>query len=342
MNDIVNLGGDTPAAPEPSFRERKAAQLAAEAGQADEPRPILDSGEDEQDSDLGNGAPDSQLESAGDTDPSGDAADDQDDLDDGSDLDDGAPEDDDPDLDQPTDNWEQRYKDLQRSYTEATEHRRAVEEEATQAIESATQLRHQVEDRLRTAERYAEVYSQGFDQQIQRLQDAFKSGQIEPDKIPAAQQQLYALQAQKQHVEGTLQEIQRQAEEVRELESKRAAEISSLKLRRLVPGWSEEKYREIGSFALTQGYSAEEFKSISDWRVIKLLNDSMQMQSANDTVQQVQRRKRGSPRRTARDQPRSADGRYRAAEKDFRANPNTRGKFAAVMEAKLAKERGGR
>ena len=114
-----------------------------------------------------------------------------------------------------------------------------------------------------------------------------------------------------------------------------------MRLSRTIPGWGKEKYEELGQFAISLGYSAEEFTDKIDYRFFELLNDSMQLRQAGDKVKQVKRRQKAKgPRRNARQQARSADGKFREAKNAFHDNPNQKGRFAEMKLAQMRKERG--
>jgi hypothetical protein len=322
-----------------SFQDRKRAELAAERPSMEEtapqpdlapidgnPEPMLESAEA--------GQPESdQLSEQEAQEPLSDAQEALYDENPSGDLD-GDPEHD-------THDWQKRFEDTQRKLSEVTENRRAMEQELTDMTSSALGMRHQLEDSLTEAKRYAEVYKQGFNGQIAQLEQAFSQGMIEPDNLPAARQQYQQLINSRNQVEQQVQMLAEQEKQASEQTKQRQAELARLRLQRTIPNWSREKYEELGSYAQSRGYTAEEFGQSLDYRFLELLNDSMQLRNASKTVEGVRReRKTSAPRQNARQQPRSADGKFRKAESEFWNNPNQRGRFAAMKAAQLNKERG--
>lgn len=331
--------------PQQSFAERKAAQLGqeragreAQASTQPDPEPQQRPPEQALESEDLSGYPEeeSQLPEA---EASGhDGYDPDEDYDD---LEEEAPSvapDDTPE--QPAENWEKRFKDTERKLSEVTENRRAIEQEHADMMSANLTLKHGLEDQFTEAKRYVEAYKGGFDQQIAQLENAFNSGMIPPDDLPGARQQYQALVNQRNGLAQQIEQINSQQGEAKKLENERKAEIARVRLARTIPGWSRETYDKLGSYAMERGYTAEEFSENVDYRFYELLNDSMQLRQAGDTVKNVKRqRKANGPRRNAKQQPRSADGRYRQAKQEFRDNPNQRGRFADMKLAELRKDR---
>jgi hypothetical protein len=331
--------------PQQSFADRARERLQAErAHEAPRQRPEAGRGEEgERNTGPDTGIP-ASLESAVDNDgyPTDDGA-----IADGEQDDDPedhtlAPEgyeDDDPD-DEPAVDWEKRYKDTQRMLSEVTERRREREAEQAEIVESALAMRHQLEDTLQEAQQFAQVYMHGFDSQIANLERAFSSGMIEPDKLPQARQQHQMLVQQREQLRHQVEQMQSMESEAKKRARQREAEISRAKLSRAIPNWNQETYRKIGAYAQERGYTSSEFAQITDHRVIELLHDSMQLRSAGRAVDKVRTRtKSRAPNRTAREQPRSADGRYKQAQQEFHERPNERGAFAKMKLADLQRQR---
>lgn len=239
------------------------------------------------------------------------------------------------------DNWETRYKDAQAKLSEVTANRKAIEQEHAEIMSANLTLKHGLEDKFTEAKRFVEAYSGGFDQQIAQLEHAFSSGMIPPDELPNARQQYQQLVQQRNGLSQQIEQLGEQAKQAKQLERERQSEIARVRLNRTIPGWGEEKWSELGNYALSRGYSKEEYAESVDYRFLELLNDSMQLRQAGDKVKEVKRqRKARGPKRNARAQPRSADGRYRQAEQAFHDNPNQRGRFAEMKLAQMRKERG--
>ena len=239
--------------------------------------------------------------------------------------------------------WEKRFKDTQRKLSEVTENRTEIEREQVDMMSTTLELKHQLEDTFLEAETYANTFKGNVVNQIAQLEAAFNSGQIEPDHLPAARQQYQQLQMQRQHLEGQLTQIKEQRGQAEQVQRDRQAELSRMRLQRTIPDWSRDKYREIGEYAQKRGFTADEFNNMVDHRYIELLHDSMQLNSAGSGIGAIQRKKKASgPSRKARQQPRSADGKYRQAKQEFHDNPNQKGRFAEMKQRQLEKERRGR
>lgn len=236
--------------------------------------------------------------------------------------------------------WEKRFKDTQRQLTRLNEERRERDAEQAQLVEQAVSLRHELEDQLDSARRYAAVYVDGMNAQIANLERAFQTGQIEPDKMADARQQHQTLIQQREFIRQQVEQLDNMQKEALQKERERKAEMARVRLARTIPNWGRETYQQLGQYAQERGYSAAEFAETTDPRLIELLHDSMMLRKAGKKVTSVrQRRQQNAPTRTAREQPRSADGKFRKAQQQFRQNPGDRKAFRAMKEAQLAKER---
>ena len=319
---------------QPSFVERTAQRLAEESrGPQTEAQPAT----------APTGTPDVELESAGDGYPDesipGEAQEAEGEYE--SEAPEGTPDDDYEDEATESDtNWQSRYEEGQRKISEITENRQVMEQEHADMMATNLHLKHDLEDKFTEATRYAENYLGGFNQQIAGMEHAFQSGQIEPDNLPGARQQYQNLINQRNGMANQVEQIKAQQSEAEKVMLNRQAEISRIRLNRTIPNWGREKHQELGEYAQSRGYSPDEFGKSMDYRFFELLNDSMMLNRAGDTVQKVKRAKTASgPSRNARQQPRSADGKYKQARKEFLDNPNQRGRFADMKAAELRKER---
>ena len=328
---------------EPSFTERKAAQLRQERGvreereeQAPQPEPVRKKR-----------APEPELESAVTEPEYGDEGDIEDEsidseYDDPEDPeDDGAPDDGD-DLDEDEDDrtdWRRRYEEAQKKISEVTANRQAMEREHAEVMATTLSLRHNLEDTYSEARRYADQYKVAFDNQIGQLEQAFSTGQISPEQLPAARQHYQSLVQQRNMLVGQVEQLTQQETEAKQRDRERKAEIARVRLARTIPNWSREKHRELGEYAMSRGFSQEEFAENLDYRFLEILHDSMQLRGASDKVKQVRRKKKAmEPRRNAAMPERGTDGKFRKAQADFRNNPNQRGRFAEMKLQQLRKE----
>ena len=335
MNDVVENSGAQQ--PPQSFTERKAAQLREERAVT------ADKVESQPDPALTSEPPGAELESAEVADPESGYPDEEDDAlasDDSEALDNELPSDSDPDQDdEPQVDWKKRYDDTKTMLNEVTENREEMDREQSEVIASQLSLKHDLQDKLTEAKRYAEAYTNQFNQQITQLEHAFQTGMIEPDNLPMARQQYQGLINQRNQLQQHMEHLDSQANEATTLERERRAEVARVRLSRTIPGWSREKHAELGQFAMSRGYSQEEFSDSLDYRFLELLNDSMQLRQAGDRVSRVERQKKAKgPRRNARQAPRSADGKYRKAKQEFRDNPNQKGRFAEMKLRQMQKE----
>ena len=328
---------------EPSFTDRKAAQLRQERGVREEkeereqvqPEPIRKKR-----------APEPELESAVTEPEYGDEEDIDtesvdDEYEDSEDPDDGAPDDDDGSEEDEDDgiDWRRRYQEAEKKISEVTANRSAMEREHADVMATTLSLRHNLEDTYTEARRYADQYKVAFDTQIGQLEQAFSTGQISPEHLPGARQQYQNLVNQRNMLVGQVEQLTEREREAKKIERERKAEIARVRLARTIPNWSREKHRELGEYAMSRGFSQEEFSENLDYRFLEILNDSMQLRSASDKVKQVRRKKKGyGPKRNAAMPERGTDGKFRKAQADFRNNPNQRGRFAEMKLQQLRKE----
>lgn len=321
-------------AEEQSFAERKMSQLREERGT----QPV-----ESQPAEAPEGTPNAALESAGDGYPDESIPSEAEavEREEESEAPEGTPDDDyEPEAAESDTNWQSRYEEGQRKISEITENRSAMEQEHADMMSTNLHLKHDLEDKFTEATRYAENYLGGFNQQIAGMENAFQTGQIEPENLPGARQQYQHLINQRNGMANQVEQIKKQAEESANVMLNRQAEISRTRLNRTIPNWGREKHQELGEYAQSRGYSPDEFGKSMDYRFLELLNDSMTLNRAGDTVKGIKRTKTASgPSRNAKQPPRSADGRYREARKDFLDNPNQRGRFADMKAAELRRER---
>jgi hypothetical protein len=330
--DPVNTGA--PAPREPSFAERKAAQLAQErAARGPEPDPRPEPSPKR--------LHEPELEAAAPEPVEGGYVDEDEDeqyLE--PESPDGSPEgSQEPDPEASVD-WKSRYREAEKKISEVTRNRSAMEEEHANVMATTLQLRHKMEDTFTEARRYAEQYRVGFDNQIAQLEQAFTTGQIPPDQLPQARQHYQGLVNQRNYLVNQVQEIGRKEDEARKVDRERKAEIARVRLARTIPGWSREVHRELGEYAMSRGYTPEEFNENLDYRYLELLHDSMTLKRSAETVKRVRTQaNNGGPRRNSEVPERGSDGKFRKARSEFEANPGQKGRFAEMKMRQLQKER---
>lgn len=326
---------------EPTFMERKTAELQAERAK----RVDTDHEPEEKENRperTPERAPRDELESAP-VEPMEGLVDEQAEdeyEDDDQEAAEATPDDDPDESDEPQVDWQSRYKEAERKISEVTANRQAMESEHAETMATTLQLRHSLEDTFTEAKQYAGQYKVAFDNQISQLEQAFTTGQIPPDQLPAARQQYQALVNQRNGLVQQVQQLTQKEQEAKQVDRERKAEIARVRLARTIPNWGRQKHQELGEYAQSLGYSADEFNENLDYRFLEVLNDSMQLRRAGETVKNVKRRKKaGGPARNAQTPVRGPDGKYRKAQQDFAANPGQKGRFAEMKMRELERER---
>ena len=296
---------------EPSFTERKAAQLSQER----ESRPPEPEIQPEQPRKERTSEP--ELESAA-VEPVEDGYDEQDELDKEQDDESEAPDDgttDDEEPEQEPDeqvNWKRQFEETKRKLSEVTANRTAMEREHADVMATTLSLRHNLEDTYTEARRYADQYKVAFDSQIGQLEQAFSTGQISPEHLPQARQQYQNLVNQRNGLVKQVEEIGTREAEAKRVDRERKAEIARVRLARTIPNWSREKHRELGEYAEARGFSSEEFNENLDYRFLEILHDSMQLNRSAETVKGIRRQKKaGGPSRKAPVASRGTNGQFR-------------------------------
>jgi hypothetical protein len=327
-----------PAAPQQTFQERKAQQLKEERNVRGEVEPVAPQPVEDREA-----TPSPELESAQ-IDGNPDLPSDEDPLDDEwQDSDpDGIPDTDPEAAEQEgTTDWEKRYTDTQAELTRVNQHRQELDTDHADMMAGTLQLRHTLEDKLSEVENSSGYILNGLSGQIANMEQAFSSGQIDPEQMANARNHYQQLVNNRNQMQQHLAGATKQRDDATAMRKQREAEITRIRLQRTIPNWSREKYAEMREFATQRGYTQEEFNDVTDHRLFELLHDSMQLRSASDTVSNVQRkRKADAPRGRGGRAPRDKQGRYEKSRKEFHDNPNQKGRFAAMKAQELAKERG--
>lgn len=342
---LLNDGG---AAPEQgqSFAERKAQQLREERGVREASEPPGEPSAPVQDPNDVPGYPEDGTPEAPESVQPDSGMDDGEQpieaLDD-TEAPEGTPEDDyqDGETGEQSIDWEKRYNDTRGELTRLQQERGDRDAELSDMMAGSMQLKYDLEDQLDKAKQYTAYYVDGINAQVAQMEQAFNTGMIEPDKLPQARQAYVQLQQQKQALDARIDQIEKTRSEADDKRRQREAEITRVRLSRTIPGWSHSKWQEMRGAAAERGYTADEFDKITDYRYFELLHDSMMLRSASQTVGDVRLRKQPKPPRgrNKQRQPRSADGRFRKAQQEFRDSPNQKGKFAAMKFEDLQRER---
>ena len=323
---------------EQSFTQRKAAQLRQEReamGEV-EPQPVTPQ-------DPAPGTPSDSMGSTEDVEldeSQGLYADDEaEELEDDPSADpEGTPADQDPEADSEGTDWEKRYKDLQSETQVIREGRGEMEQEHAESMGEHLKLRFEMEDKLTEAVQRAELMRNVMSGNAQQFKN------INWSQVPAEQIQQVQAQAQQalqmeQQAEAAYAQMQDQVTETRNVVKQREAEIAKVRLRRSIPGWSNEVYSELRQSAVESGMPAAEFNDITNPVIIEALYAAMQNRKAGSTVQKRTNRKAATPRgKAARRAPRDERGKFARAT----VEPNVRGSFADKHRHRLAMERNGR
>ena len=323
-----------PDAPQQSFRERKAAQLASER-ETEQPEgretrrertPSQPTGSTEDFEQDG-------QEFEGDDEYDGE----QGELFD--DPDGGAPDEDD-DQDGPEGNhdWQKRYQDLRAEYTQLTQERGEMSQEHANVMAETMRLRFDLEDRFNEATQRAEYMANIMGGNAAQYRNINWS-QVPPEKLPELQAQAQQAFQMEQQANMAWQEIKGRADETKSQLKQREAAIAKIRLKRTIPNWGNETYAKLREFAVSQGMDVQSFNDTTNPVVIEALHALMTLRGAGNTIRTNNKRKAKMPRgRNPQQQPRDARGKFERA----RVVPNQKGSFAAKAAHRLAMERQGR
>jgi hypothetical protein len=334
MDPVTNTGpaaAPAQSAPQPSFRERKAAQLAAERG-GQPPAPARDLEEEtpraRQPESEAVARDDSQVRYASeesDQDLEGSL----------EDLGEEAPLSEEQELEADSTDWEKRYKDLQSTAQELLENRRGMEEEHAQVMSEHLQLRYQLEDTLGEMTNRAKFLYNAMTGNAAQFKNIDWS-RVPPDKVQQVQAQAQNAMLLEQQSLAAYQEAMAMDKQTRETVKKREAEIAKVRLRRSIPGWGNEVYGQLRQFAASRGMPPQTFNEITDPVLIEGMHAYMQLSMSGSSVQKRTTRKGETPRgKAASRQNRSPEGRFAT----MQVEPNTRGSFAEKHKHRLAAER---
>lgn len=328
--------GDAPqGAPQQSFRERKAAELAAE--REPEPRerqPESRQTRQERTPSGPTGSTDNLDEDSQEVEGDEEYEGEEGELFD--DPDDGAP-DDDSDLDDPeeTHDWRKRYEDQQAELTRLYQERDGISQEHAEAMGETLRLKFDLEDRFEEAVGRAEYMANVMSGNAQQYRNINWS-QVPAEQLPQVQAQAQQALAMEQQAKAAWEEIKRRADETKDHVKKREAEIAKIRLKRTIPNWGNETYQQLRQFAVSQGMDARRFNDETDPVVIEALNALMVLRTAGNKVQSKSKRKAQAPRGKTGRKPRDSRGRFQ------QIVPNQKGSFAEKARARLEAERRGR
>jgi hypothetical protein len=233
---------------------------------------------------------------------------------------------------------EKERAELEKKLSQVTANRKEIEENLSQSQARFIEMGHQMEDTLTEVKRGAEFYASLASQELQQLQ------QVNPAQLPPEQQsQYYAQLNQATQRSQQLQYMYQQATEreaaERDLKKKREAEVAVAVIKSKIPEWSNEHYAALGEIAGEYGFSTEEFRDITDHRMIDLLHENWKNRQAASAVKETVTQRKAKPPRSRGGTPasRNAKGQFEKAKKEFQ--PNQRGTFAQMKAAELKMRR---
>ena len=327
---------------EPTFRERKAAQLREERGTRQE-QPTADQDPPrrvERDERTLRQAAGSAAQDLDQDVPEVEADDEYEDGGEGELFDDGDDAtlgDDDPDATEETHDWEKRYNDLRSEYDRVTGTRKEMEQEHAETMGETLRLKFELEDRLQEAVGRAEYMANVMSGNAARFRNINWS-QVPAEKLAEVQSQAQQALAMEQQAKSAWQQIKSQSDEAKAHMKQREAAIAKTRLKRTI-GLNNEVYSKLREHAVSLGMAPDTFNELTDPVIIEGLHALMQMQTAGNTVQTSNKRRPNAPRnRTGARAPRDAQGKFAKA----KVEPNVRGSFAEKHRHRLAMERQGR
>lgn len=328
----------TPVAPQPSFRERKAAQLSGERDAVTAEAPPVERA----DPTLEERTLHQETESTEDLDqdiPQGQADDEYEDDDDGELSEDpegtldASPEDD----TEGSHDWEKRYTDLRSEYDRVTGSREEMTSEHAEAMGETLRLKFDLEDRLGEATGRAEWLMNVASGNANQFRNINWS-QVPPEQLPQVQAQAQQALAQEQQAQAAWNQIKGESDKAKAEFKQREAAIAKTRLKRSI-GLNNEVYGQLREHAVSSGMALQEFNEITNPVIIEALHAQMTMRNAGNTVQTKNKRKAKVPRgRGAKVTPRDSRGKFARSE----VEPNQRGSFADKHKHRLAMERSGR
>lgn len=236
---------------------------------------------------------------------------------------------------------EEKYKSLEAEFSRVTANRKEIEASLDNAKAQTVQIKHELEDRFKEAESFADYFAGMANQQLQQLQQV-NPATLTQEQYGQYQQAFQQAQFQAQQYQQVSEAIKKQFAEAKEATLQREAEIARERLKTRIPDWSSDKYKALGEVATEYGYSPDEFFSSTDYRLVLLLNEVQKGRDAAKVVTERSKQTKTNPPKTraTRDQQRNDRGQFTNAQKAWQeAKPGTKGSFAAMKAAQLRAER---
>ena len=313
---------------QPSFREQTMSRLADERGQrVEEPAPENVQGT----------APEIIEDEVGTPEP--EVTDDVIDVEAHEVEDEIEPEsDEDQTLEDVEHDWEKRFKDAQAELTKLYQNRDEFETEMASQLTEVKRREFELDDVLRDSRQHAELLMNALTGQADQYRN-IDFNQVPADQVGALQQAAKQAFAQEQQVSQALEQIKARQKQAYDTQMQREAELTRTRLKKTIPGWSNETYDGLREYAVSRGLDPTLFNSITNPAVIEMIHDSMQLRSAGSKAKTLSKRK--SQKLSTANSPtrvRDARGKFASAKQAFNDTPNQRGAFAKMKEAQLAME----
>ena len=233
--------------------------------------------------------------------------------------------------------WEKRYKDLQRQFTQLSQERGEMTQEVTETMTEALRLKFDLEDRFEEAVGRAEYMANIMSGNANQFRN-INWAAVPPEHLPALQQQAQQALAMEQQSKAAWEEVKRRKDEALTHVKQREAAIAKTRLKRTI-GLNNEVYGSLREHAVRLGMAPQEFNQITNPVIIEALHAQMTMMNAGNSVRTKNKGKAQVPRgRNAAQAPRDARGKFARTDLE----PNRKGSFAEKHRHRLAMERQGR
>ncbi len=330
---VADTPNQAPQDRQPSFLERKRAELNSESAPDDVGTPDqfnAESAEDVDHEESPIGEYEDQVEDA-----------DGEDTPEESDLVDDENADDDDSNPEGEHDWEERHRQAQGELTRLQQERKTEREENSKAVEENIGLRHDLEDQLALAQRQGQFLHNLLNQNVLQYENMDWS-QVPVEKTAELRQQHQLAVNSRNQMQAALEQMAAQGKQAVEHAKLREAEVSKQVLKRTIPNWGKEVYSDIQNHVVERyGFTPKEFSEITDHRLIRLMHSNLEHDQALAKVKEVKRqgKKRGPKNRNAKPPARNQQGRFQSAQDDARANPGDRSRIRNAFEQKLAAER---
>ena len=235
--------------------------------------------------------------------------------------------------------WEKRYKDAQSELTRLQQNREEFESEMALQLTEVKRREFELDDILQESRGHAEILLRAMTGQADSYRNVDIS-QLTPEQHAVYQRESQAAFYQEQQVSQALETLKAQQKQAFDQRMQRESELALTRLRKTIPGWSNETYGALRDYAESRGLDPVLFNAVTNPAVIEMIHDSMQLRSAGGKAKSLSKRKSqklanaNSPTRI-----RDARGKFVSAKQAFEQSPNTRGSFAKMKEAQLAMEK---